>query len=82
MVEIDLKEALTGWSRTVQTIDGRQIKVGSAGPTAPTWTDKFPNQGMPKSKKPAERGDFIVGVKIKFPTVLSAAQKQSLKEIL
>jgi DnaJ family protein B protein 4 len=81
-VEIDLKEALTGWSRQVTTIDGKQLKIGSGGPTAPTWTDRFPSQGMPKSKKPSERGDFVVGVKIKFPTMLTAQQKEKLKEIL
>jgi DnaJ family protein B protein 4 len=37
---------------------------------------------MPKSKKPNERGDFVVGVKIDFPTSLTAAQRESLKQIL
>jgi DnaJ family protein B protein 4 len=37
---------------------------------------------MPKSKTPEKRGDFIVGVKIKFPTSLTADQKKKLKEIL
>lgn len=81
-VDIDLKEALTGWRRTISTIDGKQINVGSTGPTPPTWTDRFPNLGMPKSKKPNERGDLIVGVKIKFPTSLTQDQKNKLKEIL
>lgn len=81
-VEISLKEALTGWKRTVSTIDGKQLSVGSGGPTQPTWEEKFPGLGMPKSKKPSERGDFIVGVKIKFPTSLSADKKEKLKEIL
>lgn len=81
-VEISLKEALTGWSKTVSTIDGKQLSVSSAGPTNPDWTERFPGQGMPKSKTPSVRGDFIVGVKIKFPTSLTAQQKQQLKEIL
>jgi len=81
-VEIDLKEALTGWKRTVKTIDGKSVNVGSAGPTGPTYTDRFPNLGMPKSKKPTERGDFVVGVKINFPTRLSVEQKSKLKEVL
>ena len=81
-VEISLKEALTGWSRTVSTIDGKQLSVSSAGPTNPDWVERFPNQGMPKSKTPSQRGDFIVGVKIKFPTSLTPQQKQQLKEIL
>jgi DnaJ family protein B protein 4 len=81
-VELDLKEALTGWQRTVQTIDGKQVAVRSSGPTGPTFTERFPNLGMPKSKKPTERGDFVVGVRIKFPTSLTAHQKEQLKQIL
>ncbi|KAH9872790.1 hypothetical protein J1614_005184 [Plenodomus biglobosus] len=82
IIELDLKEALTGWRRTVQTIDGKQLNVGSGGPTGPTWTERYPNLGMPKSKKPSERGDFIIGVKIKFPTSLTSAQREQLKKIL
>lgn len=81
-LDITLKEALTGWSRTVTTIDGKNVSVGGSGPTSPTWTERFPSLGMPKSKKPEQRGDFIVGVNIKFPTSLTADQKSKLKEIL
>lgn len=81
-VDIDLKEALTGWHRTVQTIDGKQLSVAHSGPTQPTWQERFPGMGMPKSKTPTQRGDFIVSVKIKFPTSLTAEQKQQLKTIL
>ncbi|KAH8725221.1 hypothetical protein GQ44DRAFT_616278 [Phaeosphaeriaceae sp. PMI808] len=81
-IDLDLKEALTGWRRTVQTIDGKQLNVGSGGPTGPTWTERFPNLGMPKSKKPADRGEFVVGVNIKFPTSLTSYQKEQLKQIL
>lgn len=81
-VDITLKEALTGWSRTVKTIDGKQLNVGSAGPTPPTYTDRYPGLGMPKPKNPSERGDFIVGVKIGFPKSLTADQKTQLKQIL
>lgn len=81
-VEIDLKEALTGWKRVVSTIDGKQVNVGGSGPTPPTYTDRFPNLGMPKSKTPSQRGDLVVGVKIKFPQSLTPDQKAKLKEIL
>lgn len=81
-VEIDLKEALTGWKKTVSTIDGKQISVGSSGPINPEWTERYPGLGMPKSKTPSVRGDLIVGVKIKFPTSLTAEQKEQIKKIL
>lgn len=81
-VDIDLLEALTGWQRTVTTIDGKNINVRAGGPTGPQYTDSWPALGMPKSKKPEERGDFIVGVNIKFPSNLTTEQKASLKTIL
>lgn len=82
IVEIDLKEALTGWSRKVSTIDGKQVNVSSAGPTQPTFEEKYPGLGMPKSKTPTQRGDFVIGVRIKYPTSLTAEQKRKIKEIL
>ncbi|KAJ8613096.1 hypothetical protein MRB53_037148 [Persea americana] len=81
-LDITLKEALTGFSKTVTTIDGKQISCSSAGPVGPTWTNRFPELGMPKPKKPSERGDFIVGVKIKFPTSLTPDQKTQLRQVL
>ncbi|KAL8741149.1 MAG: hypothetical protein Q9190_006219 [Brigantiaea leucoxantha] len=81
-VELDLKEALTGWSRTIPTIDGKQFTLSKAGPTGPGYTEVYPDRGMPRSKKPSERGDMIVEVKVKFPTSLTMAQKSQLKEIL
>nr|ACZ52888.1 DJ1 [Cryphonectria parasitica] len=81
-VDLDLKEALTGWKRTVSTIDGKQIALEKAGPTQPGSQDVYPNQGMPISKKPGQRGNFIIKYNVKFPTSLTAQQKQQLKEIL
>jgi len=81
-VELDLKEALTGWKKTVTTIDGKNLPVSGGGPTQPGYEEKFPHLGMPLSKKPTERGDFIVQVKVNFPKYLTSAQKAKLKEDL
>ncbi|KAI1215031.1 DnaJ-domain-containing protein [Annulohypoxylon truncatum] len=81
-IDLDLKEALTGWKRTVTTIDGKQLNVEKSGPTGPGTSDSYPGLGMPVSKKPGERGNFIIKYNVKFPTSLSAKQKQQLKEIL
>ncbi|KAI1391064.1 DnaJ-domain-containing protein [Hypoxylon trugodes] len=81
-IDLDLKEALTGWRRTVTTIDGKQLSVDKGGPTGPGSSDTYPGLGMPISKKPGERGNFIIKYNVKFPTSLTARQKQQLKEIL
>lgn len=84
VIELDLKESLTGWQRTISTIDGKQVPVRGGGPTPPGYRETFPHLGMPKSKSKTkdERGDMIVEVKVKFPTSLTLAQKSHLKEIL
>jgi DnaJ family protein B protein 4 len=81
-VSLPLKDALLGWSKTISTIDGKQLKVSHAGPTSPTWQESFPGQGMPISKNPTERGNLIVKVNIVFPTSLTSEQKAQLKNIL
>lgn len=81
-LDLDLKEALTGWQKTVTTIDGKQLPVRGAGPTQPGYQERFPGLGMPISKKPGERGDFLVEVKVNFPKSLTADQKQKIKAAL
>ncbi|KAM0479928.1 hypothetical protein ACHAPX_004506 [Trichoderma viride] len=81
-VTLDLKEALTGWKRVVTTIDGKQISIDKGGPTQPGSEDRYPGLGMPMTKKPGQRGDFLVRYKVNFPSSLSQDQKAQLKEIL
>ncbi|KAI1809057.1 hypothetical protein GGS20DRAFT_591129 [Poronia punctata] len=82
-IDLDIKEALTGWKRTVTTIDGKQLNIEKSGPTGPGTFDTYPSLGMPISKTGGhERGDFIVKYNVKFPTSLTTRQKQQLREIL
>ncbi|GAD91936.1 DnaJ domain protein Psi [Paecilomyces variotii No. 5] len=81
-VDLTLKEALTGWERIVKTIDGKSLRVAKPGPTQPGHEEHFPGLGMPNSKKPGERGDLVVRVNVKFPTSLTASQKDILKDVL
>lgn len=81
-VTLDLREALTGWRRTVTTIDGKQLNIEKAGPTQPGSSDAYPNLGMPLSKNPSKRGDFVVKYNVRFPSTLSTSQKSKLREIL
>ncbi|KAL2023904.1 hypothetical protein VTK56DRAFT_681 [Thermocarpiscus australiensis] len=81
-VDLDLKEALTGWRRTITTIDGKNLNIDKAGPTQPGSSDSYPGLGMPISKKPGQRGNFIVKYNVKFPMTLTPLQKQKLREIL
>lgn len=66
----------------MRTIDGKSIRVSKPGPTQPGHEERYPNLGMTISKKPSERGDLIVRVNVKFPTSLTASQKDILKDVL
>lgn len=81
-LEISLKDALTGWKKTIETIDGKQISVSGAVPTQPGAEIRYPDQGMPKSKKVGERGDMIVEIKVRFPSSLTLEQRGKLAQIL
>lgn len=81
-VTLELKEALTGWKRTVTTIDKKQINLDKGGPTRPDSEDRYPGLGMPIPKHPEKRGDFVIRYKVNFPTSLTPQQKEKLREIL
>jgi DnaJ family protein B protein 4 len=66
----------------VTTIDGKNIKLDKAGPTGPGTKDVYPNLGMPLSKKPDTRGNFVITYNVKFPTSLTPEQKEQLRKIL
>ncbi|GAM88978.1 hypothetical protein ANO11243_070120 [Dothideomycetidae sp. 11243] len=70
-IEIDLSEALTGFSRVVLThLDGRGIKVSVNQPAGkvirPDDVLLVRGEGMPV-KRSDERGDLYLVVKVKFP---------------
>lgn len=82
VVEIGLGESLLGWQRTITSICGKTVKVSHEGPTPPNWQEPFAGLGMCSSKNVEERGDLIVGVKIKYPGVLSERQKALIRAAL
>lgn len=63
----------------MSTIDGKQLQVAHGGPTPPTYLEAFPGLGMRKIQNPKSRGDFLVGVKIKYPPSLTAQQKETIR---
>ncbi|KAF9207684.1 hypothetical protein CPC16_006456 [Podila verticillata] len=83
-LELTLVEALTGFSKSIKTLDGKTLPISTSGARViqPGQEERFPGEGMPISKKPGSKGDLIVKYTVKFPTQLSAAQKDSLKKIL
>lgn len=81
IVEISLLDALTGWTQNVETIDGKLLQARGAGPVSHGHVEFYPGLGMPKSKKPGERGDLLVEVRVVFPRTLTTGQKHQIKSL-
>lgn len=80
-LELTLLEALTGFSKTIATIDGKHLKITSINPVQPGHEISYPGHGMPYSKDPSVRGDLIVICKVIFPSTISPEKKTALKQI-
>lgn len=77
---VNVCDAMLGTSVTVRTIDGdAEIKVPAG--TQPETRMRIRNRGVPKLGKRGERGDHYVTIKVEVPRVLSADQKQKVKEL-
>ncbi|KAG0075366.1 hypothetical protein BGZ92_002933 [Podila epicladia] len=76
-LELSLLEALTGFSKTVKTLDGRTLPVSASIALALSNLDR-----RSVTQKPGQKGDLIVKFVVKFPKTLTSAQKEGLKKIL
>ncbi|KAF2093993.1 hypothetical protein NA57DRAFT_80996 [Rhizodiscina lignyota] len=81
-IDIDLYESLCGWERYITSICGKDVRVRSTTPTGPKWKECYAGLGMPKNKKPSERGDLWVGVNVSYPAALSEEKRKMLRDIL
>lgn len=80
-MEISLKEALTGFTRTVKQMDGRDIEVVETGVTGPYSTKIVKGEGMPKHGVPSETGDLKIQMKVKFPKKLTPEQAETINTL-
>ncbi|KAK5960327.1 type II HSP40 co-chaperone SIS1 PWA37_002400 [Arxiozyma heterogenica] len=80
VIPLTFKESLLGFSKTIQTIDGRTLPISRSSPVQPTETSRYPGQGMPLSKNPSQRGDLIVRYKIDYPISLNDVQKNVIAQ--
>lgn len=80
--KISLREALTGISLNIPTLDGKTLPLSITEVVKPTTTRRIPGQGLPLPKVPNRRGDLVVGFDIKFPDSLSQPTKEILRDCL
>ncbi|UIZ24707.1 hypothetical protein KXD40_007117 [Peronospora effusa] len=79
--KLSLRDALLGnGTLTVKTLDGRDVPVPLGGVVAPGTTMVIAGEGMPLQKIPTQRGNLVVEFDVQFPTSLTEAQKNLVRQ--
>lgn len=79
-MEISLADALAGFARQIKTLDGRTLNVNNTSSVIqPGQESRVIGEGMPNSKT-GRKGDLIITYKVKFPTTLTPAQKNLIRQ--
>lgn len=83
-MDLELVEALCGFQRTIETLDGRVLVVGSIpGEVIKNGDIKsIRNEGMPIYKNPTEKGRLIVQFNVNFPKSIPPAAVPKLEACL
>jgi DnaJ-related protein SCJ1 len=81
-LSVSLLEALTGFRKELEHLDGRKIVVERADVTVPGQVVKVEGEGMPLPEYGSEKGDLLVTIHVDFPKFLSISQKHELKKLL
>lgn len=79
-LDLSLVESLTGFSKTIKTLEGKEIVVSSKAVTRPDQEIRFPNRGMPNQKDPSRKGDLVLMTHVNFPSNLTEEQKDLIRK--
>lgn len=74
-LDLTLNEALTGFEKSIEHLDGSDIELRGNNIVNPNSTKTIPELGMPG-------GNLVVRFNVLFPTKLSAETKEKIKELL
>lgn len=86
-LEIDLNDALYGFTRTIEHLDGHSVKVQRVEVTQPEFVDEIVGEGMPIVDEDGDptgrRGSLFIKYTVKLPSVApSGAFKKQLESIV
>ena len=79
-LKITLKDALLGFKKVIQHLDGHKVAIKKEGVTQPGETIRVKGEGMPVHQN-GDTGDLLVDVEIEIPEQLSSEQKEKLKTL-
>lgn len=78
-VDLTFKEAMCGFSKIIETIDGKRLKVSQVNPVKPGFSSRYPGRGMPISKQPGTFGDLVLEFNVNVPTSLTSKQREAIE---
>ena len=74
-LSVSLEEALLGFAKRVQHLDGHLVEIASTEVSQPFSWKVVKGEGMPKRNIHSESGDLHAKVNIQFPKTLTEKQK-------
>ena len=80
--KLSLKEALTGSTVQIPTLEGTTESLNLSSVTQPGATRRINDKGLPLPKTPDRHGDLLVTFQVHIPEHLSPQQKESLGRML
>lgn len=80
-INLNLKEALLGYSKKITHLDGREFYVEKSDPTHPYATRKIDAEGMPVHNYPSHKGDLILKFMVRLPDRLSDVEKELVRQL-
>lgn len=81
-LRISLLEALTGYDKIIEHLDGHHVPVSRSRITIPGFTSTIKGEGMPYHEFPSQKGNLFIHHEIIFPKFLTEEQKQGFRDLL
>lgn len=81
-MQISLLEALVGFERTIEHLDGHIVTVKKSTITSPGDVMKIENEGMPIHNFASRSGTLVITFSVAFPTSLSEEQREGFAKVL
>ncbi|VDL97045.1 unnamed protein product [Schistocephalus solidus] len=83
-MDLSLSEALTGFRRTIKTLDDRDLLIETVPGEIIKVGDfrAIHGEGMPRYRNPFDKGSLIIKFTVEFPSSLSLRDCEKLRQIL
>jgi DnaJ-class molecular chaperone len=80
-MSISLKEALLGFSKTIQHLDDHEVEISKKGVTKPMSVKKIKGEGMCVHNFPSDFGDLHVKFIVEMPEELTEEQAEAISKL-